>query len=66
MTALKKCLLEEGFEEGAQAFTYTVATSRLDWNLAFLGKHLIDQIVAWHDEWWATHPPSDERPTSIY
>ena len=42
MVALKKSLLEKGFEEGAQAFTYIVATARLDWDLAFLGEHLID------------------------
>ena len=39
-------------------------TTRLDWDMAFLGEHLIDQIAAWCDDWWATHPPADEHPAS--
>ena len=64
MVALKKSLCEEGFKEGAEAFTYIVATTCLDWDLAFLGEHLIDQIAAWHDKWRATHPPVDEHLAS--
>lgn len=42
MVATKKSSYEEGFKAGARAFTYTVATERLDWDLAFLGEELID------------------------
>ena len=41
-----------------------MATTRLDWDLIFLGEHLINQIAAWHDEHRATHPSANERPTS--
>ena len=41
-----------------------MATAHLDSDLAFLGEHLINQIVAWRDEWRATHPLTDERPAS--
>ena len=40
MAATKKSIHDEGFEVGARAFTYTVATERLDWDLAFLGEKL--------------------------
>ena len=42
-----------------------MATVHLDWGLAFLSEHLINQIAAWHDEWQATHPPADKRPISL-
>ena len=51
MAALRKSLLDEGFEENAQAFRNTMASTHLDWDLAFLGEHLINQIAAWRDEW---------------
>ena len=47
MDVLKQTLHDEGYEETAEAFAYTMATTRLDWDLDFLGAHLIDQIVAW-------------------
>ena len=64
MAMLKKSQLEKGFEEGAHALMYTVATLRLDWDVAFLSEHLIDQIATWLDKWRATHPLVDECPTS--
>ena len=54
MAALRKSLYDEGYEETAEAFAYTVVTTRLDWDLTFLGEHLIDQIVVWHAEYRAT------------
>ena len=47
MVALKKILHDEGYEEAVEAFAYTVATTRLDWDLTFLGEHLIDQTTVW-------------------
>ena len=62
MVALRKSFIDEGFKEDAQTFTYIAATTRLDWDLAYLGEHLIDQKAAWHDKWRATHPLADEHP----
>ena len=64
MTTLKKTLHDKSYEEATEAFAYIMATTRLDWDLAFLGEHLIDQIIAWRVEYRATHPLVDERPAS--
>ena len=54
MVALRKSLHDEGYEEAAEAFAYTVVTTHLDWDLTFLGEHLIDQIVVWRAKYRAT------------
>ena len=64
MAALKQTLHDEGYEEAAEAFTYTLAIIHLDWDLAFLGEHLVDQIAGWCAEHLSVHPPTDERPAS--
>ena len=61
---LNQTLHDEGYAEAAEAFAYTVATTRWDWDLAFLGEHLTDLIAAWHAEHRAAHPLVDERPAS--
>ena len=39
-------------------------TTCLDWDLAFLGEHLVDQIATWRAEHRAAHPPANERPAA--
>ena len=65
MVVLKKTLHDEGYEEAVEVFAYTVVTTRLDWDLTFIGEHLIDQITTWRAEHRATHPLADERPTPL-
>ena len=43
----KKSICDEGFEAGVRAFTYTMVTEHLDWDLAFLGEELNAQISVW-------------------
>ena len=40
MATTKKSIRDVGVNVGAQAFTYTMATEHLDWDLAFLGAEL--------------------------
>ena len=65
MAALKQTLHDEGYKEATEAFEHTMATIHLDWDLAVLGEHLIDQITAWCAEHRATHPPVDECPAAV-
>ena len=44
---------------------YTMATMNLDWDLAFLGEHLIDRIAKWREGLRVAQPPADERLTSL-
>ena len=64
MTELKKTLHDKSYEEATELFEYIVATTCLDWDLAFLGEHLINQIATWHVEYQAAHPLVDERLAS--
>ena len=48
MAALKQTVYEEAYEEFAKAFAYTTVMKHLDWDLAYLGEHLVDQIAEWH------------------
>ena len=64
MAATKKSIHNEGFEASALAFTYTVATERLDLDLAFLSEELNAQVAIWRDQWQASLPLADELPTS--
>ena len=65
MTELKKTLHDKSYEEATEPFEYIVATTCLDWDLTFLGEHLINQIAAWHVEYQAAHPLMDERLASL-
>ena len=58
MAALKKSLHDKGYEEAIEVFVYTMATTRLDWDLTFLGKHLICQIAAWRADLSSYSPSS--------
>ena len=53
---------DAGFDASVWAFTYIVAREHLNWDLSFLGEKLNAQVVAWHDQWRASLPPSDEPP----
>ena len=64
MATFKKTFYNEGYEEAAEAFAYIAAITHLDWDLTFLGEHMVDQITAWCAKHQATHLPTDERPVS--
>ena len=42
MAALKQTVHDEAYEEAAEAFTCTTATTHLDWDLVYLEEHLVD------------------------
>ena len=62
MVALKQTLHDEGYKETAEAFAYTTAITHMEWDLDFLGEHLVDQITEWHVRLRADQPLTDERP----
>ena len=49
-------------KEAAEAFAYTTMTRHPDWDLAYLGVYLADQIAEWRAELQANQPPAEERP----
>ena len=63
MTTIKKSNCDMGFDEGVQAFMCTVATKLLDWDMSYLGEDLSVQVDKRCDQWRASLPQSDERPT---
>ena len=64
MASLRKTLHDKAYEDTAKAFAYTMATTYSEWDLAFLGKHLINQITEWRTGLQAAQVPVDERPAS--
>ena len=62
MATLKRTVHDEAYEEAVEAFVYTTGTRHLDWDLAYLGAHLADQIAEWRADMQAIRPPSEERP----
>ena len=59
MAALKSTVHEEAYEEVAEAFTYTTATTHPDWDLAYFGEQLADQITKWCAKLQANQPPAE-------
>ena len=47
MVILRQTLHDEAYEEAMEAFAYTTATTHPEWDLAYLGEHLVDQIIGW-------------------
>ena len=41
MAALKQTIRDEAYEEAAESFAYTTVTQHPDWDLAYLGNHLV-------------------------
>ena len=64
MVATKKSSYEEGFEASMWAFTYTMETKRLDWDVTFFRGGLVNQVAAWHNQWRASHHQADEPSAS--
>ena len=66
MAALKQTIHDKAYEEGTKAFAYITATKHPNWDLAYLGGHLADQITEWHAELQANQPPTEERHAGPY
>ena len=47
MATFHQTIHDEAYEEAMEAFAYTMATMHLEWDLAYLGKHMVDQIAKW-------------------
>ena len=62
MAALRQTIWDEAFKEVAESFAYTTATQLPDWDLAYLGDHLVTQIAEWRVEFQASHPPAEDPP----
>ena len=64
MAALRQTIWDEAFEEAAESFAYTTATSHPYWDLSYLGNNLASQITEWRAESQAGQPPVEERPAA--
>ena len=60
MTKVKDSNYDPGFDMGMRAFTCTVATKHLNWDLSFLGSKLSALVDEWRDQWRAFLPQSDK------
>ena len=47
MAVLKQTIRDEAYEEAAESFAYTTAIRHLEWDLSYLGDHLVAQIAEW-------------------
>ena len=50
MAALKQTVHDGAYDEAADAFAYITVTTHLDWDLAYLGEHMVDQITKWRSK----------------
>ena len=60
IAVLKQTIHDEAYDEAAEAFAYTMRTRHMDWDLAYLGAHMANQITEWRTKLQANQPPVEE------
>ena len=65
MAVLKQTIRDKAYEEAAKSFAYTTVIRHPDWDLSYLGDHLVAQIDEWCADAQANCSPMEERPAAV-